>query len=256
MVNKNRFLQASMLVLACQGWGTSPVFSREPGFSLLILRAKTPPKIDGKLDDSVWKSAPRAELAWNEKGEKVNEDLRTQAMAAYDDGSLYVAFLTRYPDSSALRAHAEHDRLVLDDDQVGLVIEPGEAVKGSSFRIMVNPANATLDTWQPPRALLRKLENREIPSELTPIALAYPKYAEWNPKELRTATHRDKTSWTVEMKIAFEDLLQSGIPAGKTWKGNFIRHAVGWGDIWTTWSRAGKGFDSVPEKFGDLIFEK
>jgi hypothetical protein len=255
-MNRNWFLLAGLLVVAYQGWKTGPAFSQTPGLSLTIPRAKISPKIDGKLDDSAWKFAPRAELTWSEKDERVNENLRTQAMAVYDDRALYLAFLTRYPDHSALQSHPEHDRLVQDDDQVGLVIQPGEAAKGSFFRILVNPANATLDVWQPSPELSRKLRNREIPPELVPIALAYPKYPEWEPEGLQTASQAGRTSWTVEMKIPFEDLLMSGVPLGQTWKGNFVRHAVGWGDVWMTWSRAGRGFDSLSERFGDLVFEK
>jgi hypothetical protein len=256
-MNRNGFLQTGLLIVFCQGWGPDPAFSREPGSSLVILRVETPPRIDGNLNDTAWKSAPRVELAWDaSRDEKVDENLWTQAMAVYDDRALYLAFLTRHPDHSALQSHPEHDRLVQDDDQVGLVIQPGEAAKGSFFRILVNPANATLDIWQPSPELSRKLQNREIPPELVPIALAYPKYTEWEPKGLQTASQAGRISWAVEMKVPFEDLLVSGAPAGQTWKGNFVRHAVGWGDVWMTWSRAGRGFDSVPEKFGNLVFEK
>lgn len=253
---KNWFLLMGYLTVICQGWGADSAFSLEPGAVLMIPHVKTPPKIDGSLDDVAWKSAPRTDLSWNEKSERVDETLRAQVMATYDDGALYVAFLIRCPDSSVLRAHPEHDRLAMDDDQVGFVIEPGEAARGSFFRIMVNPANATLDIWQPSPALSKKLQDHIIPSELIPVALAYPKFPDWNPKGLRTASHRDRTSWTVEIKIPFEDLLQPGAPVGQTWGWNFIRHAVGWGDVWTTWSKAGSGFDSMPEKFGEWVFEK
>jgi hypothetical protein len=198
-----------------------------------------------------------AELAWTMTDEKVNRAIQTYVMAVYDDTNVYFAFSNRDIHTIHLQSSSsKHDQNVFGDDCVAVSLEPENTGKGAIFNVAVNPANVTRDSWISPKEFSEKMRNREILPELVPIALAYPRGLDWEPKGLKTATHVDKNFWAVEIQIPFEDLLLSGPPAGQIWGGNFIRHALGWGDLWLTWSKAGRGFIIASEKFGGLIFEK
>lgn len=255
-MNENRLLLVGISILVFLVLGATPVYSHEPGLSVIIRRVQYPPRIDGRLDDTAWKSASKIELAWTDTDERTNRDIQTHVMAIYDEENLYVAFLSRDSHPENLRSKvSEHDKGVTTDDCVAISVEPGNTGQGPMFNVTVNPANVTRDGWIPPKALIEKRRKGEIPPELVPVAFAYPMGIDWEPKSLKTATQVDKDFWTVEVKIPFEDLLLPRPLVGQTWGGNFMRHALGWGDLWMTWSKAGRGFFSASEKFGDLIFE-
>ena len=197
---------------------TSLAFSHDPGFSIRISRVSNAPRIDGTLADAAWKSASRVDLMWAAADKRVTENLRTQAMAVYDQTALFVAFMNTDPDVSSLLTNvSEHDEGFRGDDSVGIFIEVGDVGQTYIFNIFVNPANTTADMWLPSKELSEKLRNGEIPRELVPVARAYPKSLDWEPKGLKTATHIDRNFWTVEMRIPFDDLLQSAAPEGKVW---------------------------------------
>jgi hypothetical protein len=103
----------------------------------------------------------------------------------------------------------EYDQvLVSEDDRVEFIIDTGDMGKGSYFRIGVSADNASSSFWKPSDTLSAKIRSGEILPELIPIALAYYHDRGWKPQGIETATHVDGQSWTVEIKIAFEDLLQ------------------------------------------------
>lgn len=246
-----------LLILFFYYYGLNHTFGREPGLSMIIYRIGHPPKIDGRLNDMAWTSASRVELMRTPRDEKLSGDLRTYVMAVYDNANVYFAFLNEDSHTDDLQSTlSEHDRDVCNEDCVSVSVEPGNTGKGPLFYVAVNPGNTTRDVWLPPKGLRERIQNHEIPPELFPIALAYTKGIDWEPKGLQTATQVNKTSWTVEIKISFEDLFLSGAPINQTWGGNFIRHAVGWGDAWKMWSRPKGDFATNSEEFGDLIFGK
>jgi hypothetical protein len=255
-MKRSGFLLAVFVIFVCQGWCATPAFGHEPGLTVAIHKVQRSLRIDGRLDDPGWRTAARIELAWTAAEKGVSDSIRTQVMAIYDEKALYVAFLNREPDTANLLATvSEHDKAVPGDDSVGILLETGNSGKGALFAIYVSSANVTYDTWTPSGELMEKRRNGEIPVELVPIAMAYPKGPDWDPKGLKTATHIEKGSWTLEIRIPFEDLLQSGVPEGKTWGVNFVRHVPGWEDVWATWSKAGRSFNK-PDRFGDLIFSE
>jgi hypothetical protein len=250
-------LVVCLMAILFHRWEIRAAFSREPGLSMVIQSVKNPPRIDGRLDDAAWKRAARVDLAWTIRGEKVYEMVQGQALMAYDNAHLYVAFLNRVADDRMLDpdAPAQDQDLVSMDDRVEFVIAPENIGKGSHFRVSISAGSTTFSNWRAPDALSARVRDGEILAELIPIALAYSKDVEWKPQSLQTATHIDEQSWTAEIKIAFEDLLQSGPPVGQTWGGNFVRYDVGPGSLPTTWTRTGGNMYN-PEKLGELIFLK
>ena len=80
-------------------------------------RTDTPPVIDGRLDDAVWRTAAKiTELVQQRPldGAPATED--TEIYIAYDSNNLYFGFYLHYSDSSILRANrVDRDRAFSDD---------------------------------------------------------------------------------------------------------------------------------------------
>ncbi len=80
-------------------------------------RADTPPVIDGRLDDEIWRTAAKiTELVQQRPldGAPATED--TEIYIAYDSDNLYFGFYLHYSDSSILRANrVDRDRAFSDD---------------------------------------------------------------------------------------------------------------------------------------------
>ncbi len=80
-------------------------------------RTDTPPDIDGRLDDVVWRSAARITEFTQEspvEGAPATED--TEVYIAYDDDNLYFGFYLHYADPSIMRANrVDRDRAFQDD---------------------------------------------------------------------------------------------------------------------------------------------
>ena len=80
-------------------------------------RTDTPPDIDGRLDDVVWRSAARITEFTQEspvEGAPATED--TEVYIAYDDDNIYFGFYLHYADASIMRANrVDRDRAFQDD---------------------------------------------------------------------------------------------------------------------------------------------
>ena len=80
-------------------------------------RTDTPPDIDGRLDDVVWRSAATITEFTQEsplEGAPATED--TEVYIAFDDDNLYFGFYLHYSDPSIMRANrVDRDRAMQDD---------------------------------------------------------------------------------------------------------------------------------------------
>ncbi|MCE7934461.1 MAG: hypothetical protein DYG96_07695 [Chlorobi bacterium CHB2] len=91
--------------------------------TLEVQRTATPPTIDGMLDDPCWRDAHVAtNFAEFTPGDRAKPLVNTEAMVAYDDHHLYVAFRC-YDDPAAIRASFTNRDLAFNDDQVGLILD-------------------------------------------------------------------------------------------------------------------------------------
>ena len=226
-----------------------------PDVALVVNRVQLAPKIDGKLDDPAWLSASRTELRWTETGATAPEHFQTQVSAVYDEKALYVSFRNRDPDIHDLRTNiTEHDKCLVGDDAVGIFLEPGGTGKGHSFRVAVNAANTVRDVWRPSEPNLERIRQGNIPTELMPIAMAYMDAREWEPKDVKSAIRIEDDLWTVEIRIPYEDLLESR-PTGRSWGVNLVRRIVGRENFFATWTNGGRRF-MRPERFGRLVFSE
>ena len=105
------------------------------------VRAVSPPRIDGALDDALWDLAGghRQFTIFRSQGERVDH---TEFRIAYDDTWLYLGVDCRNPQQNALEAKIRgHDRGACNDDSFEIFIAPG--TEGDTyFHYMLSFANA------------------------------------------------------------------------------------------------------------------
>ena len=79
--------------------------------------ADTPPEIDGRLDDEVWKTAARiTEFTQQSPLDGAPTTEETEVWVAYDANNIYFAFHAHYEDPSIMRANRlDRDRAAQDD---------------------------------------------------------------------------------------------------------------------------------------------
>ncbi|MBA4379017.1 MAG: hypothetical protein C0395_10280, partial [Gemmatimonas sp.] len=126
----------ALLVLAVPAAAAdfAPVFKP----ALTIARAAGEIDVDGRLDDAGWRGAARVDrFGERQPGDNVAPLVRTEALLAYDDDNLYVAFVCE-DDPATLRATMCHRDQYGNDDAVGLLLDTfGEAAWAYEF--FVNP---------------------------------------------------------------------------------------------------------------------
>ena len=92
---------------------------------MTAVRSSTPPSIDGRLDDVVWRTAARiTEFVQQRPIEGAPATEATEVSIAYDSRNLYFAIYAHYSDQRLIRANrAERDQ-TSRDDTVSLVFDP------------------------------------------------------------------------------------------------------------------------------------
>lgn len=206
-------------------------------------RAAVPPKVDGVLDDGVWKLA-----AWTEDFQDIEGFLkpkprfRTRAKLAWDDTHLYIAAELEEPDVWATLT--QRDSVIYQDPDFEVFLDPAGSTS-PYYELEVNALNTVWD-------LLLRYPYRDGPN---PGAAIHG----YDMAGLRTAVAIQgtlnqpgdtDTGWTVEIAIPFaavtEALPQPGPPKpGDRWRLNFSRVQ------WSTEVREGrtlkrKGPDGQP----------
>jgi len=107
-------------------------------------------KIDGILDEEVWK---RAEIAKNfteiSPGDNVKPEVDTEVKFFYDDDNLYVGYICYEHDMSSVRASISDRDRMYGDDWVGPFIDTYSDLK-QGFEMYVNPKGIQGDLlWTP-----------------------------------------------------------------------------------------------------------
>ena len=140
-------------------------------------------KLDGILDEPIWLSAQKVNLAYEfDPGDNVPAKVKTDVYFIYDLNNLYIGFICHETDMSKLRAHiTERDR-AFRDDFLGILLDTfGD--KKKAYEIMVNPYGIQMDLiWTP--------DNEDDSYDLI-----------WH-----TETKILKDRWTGEIKIPFKSL--------------------------------------------------
>lgn len=121
----------------------SPVFSKslteEPEETLNPHVALSPPKIDGRLDDEVWKNSPIDQdfITYNPLyGETLPQ--KTLVWVAYDSKNLYFAFKCYDTESEKIKTSITKRDNIFNDDWVGLSLD-SMGTKQTACDLFVNP---------------------------------------------------------------------------------------------------------------------
>lgn len=108
------------------------------------VRAESPPRIDGRLDDGCWAQArPVTRFLVYRSG--VPSSLRTEGRVCYDDRHLYVAVTCFSEKGAELKGTARpHDAGLFHDDHVEVMIDPGKSEE-NYYQFCANAHGATWD---------------------------------------------------------------------------------------------------------------
>ncbi len=121
-------LSAAAQPLANNPKETPPVTpgSFEPNVlpALTIPHVTTAIRVDGNLDEAAWRRAARAvNFSETFPGDQKRPPIDITAYLAYDDETLYVAYVIE-DDPSAIRANLSDRDAIWQDDYVGLILDP------------------------------------------------------------------------------------------------------------------------------------
>jgi len=265
-----------LLIFACQYpfvlKAQSPFKGLESLFTTpsnyIVHYTKTPPVIDGDVNDAAWQQAPwTADFQDIEGAIKPKPYLQTRAKMLWDDSCLYIAAQIQEPNVWAYQQH--HDDVVFYDNDFEVFINPNNTTH-QYFEIETNAINTIFDLY------LSK-PYRDYGSALI----------NWNVEGMRSAVKvqgtlnhpGDKDSgWTIEIAIPFKAISVGNnvlVPnEGSIWRLNFSR--VEWNTKvvdgkyikqtspngqnlpehnWT-WSAQGVIDMHFPERWGYLQFTK
>lgn len=204
--------------------------SSDSGAEYSIIRTTLPPKIDGKLDDTVWKYAEPAELALTNNGTKVTKE--SLAYGVYDDSFLYFGFHRFDKDLNKLLTNAKtRDGNVWEDDEFELFLDTSHD-HTTYWQICINTANVIWDCQNPGGGCGGGAN------------------IDWE----TATTIGAKEDWFAEIKISYKELdVETAPKPGDVWGVNFCGHVLSGVDEWVTWSDIGASFH-VPTGFGNMIF--
>jgi len=224
-------------------------------------RVSQPLKIDGRLDDAAWQSAPWTDDFADIQGDtKPKPRFRTRAKMLWDDEYFYIAAEMEEPDVWATLT--KHDSIIFHDNDFEVFIDPnGDTLEYYEFEM--NALNTTWDLFlnKPYRKGGRADNSWEIPGLLTAVHVD---------GTLNHPGDKDR-GWTLEIAFpwkAFEKYAHKPTPPkpGDEWRVNFSR--VEWQidsatyrkvpntkeDNWV-WSPQGVINMHVPEKWGVVRFQ-
>jgi len=198
-------------------------------------RVKSPPKVDGSLEDEVWRYIPVMSgfLSFGaERGRFVTE--QTQVRACYDDRNLYIAVRCFDDAVERLRisANRRDDSRIFSDDAIEVFLSANRSGR-PYVQLAVNANGICAD-------LFCKDERRRD-------------FA-WNGR-WRAMVRRDASanSWTVEIAIPFDDI-GARPQVGSKWRFNICRDRnAGIGLQYSTMTFVTTGFHS-PDEFAWLTF--
>ncbi len=127
---------------------SSAAFHPNPVLSFDALRANTPVRVDGRLDEPTWQSAVAVHnFCEVEPGDNTKPPVRTEAMFAYDDDNLYVAFRCFDDDPRAIHATVADRDDIFNDDWAGIVIDTFHDQQ-NGYMFCVNPRGIQGDLFR------------------------------------------------------------------------------------------------------------
>ncbi len=241
-----------ILLSSASGTTQEPAALPQP-LSYLCHYTTTPPTIDGRLDDPVWRTAPwTTDFVDIEGPSKPAPRFRTRVKMLWDDNFLYIAAEMQEPDVKATLT--KHDSVIFKDNDFEVFLKP-LPLTPSYYEFEINALNTGWDLFlDRPYREGGKADNS------------------WDIQDLRTAVSVQgtlnrsadtDTGWTVEIAYplaAFQPRQDVPRPQpGTTWRINFSR--VEWKagqpkeDNWV-WSPQYVVNMHVPDRWGYLRFSR
>lgn len=208
-----------------------------------IRHTAQPPKIDGQLDDAVWKQAGVIDdfvFPWHTVGEKEPSVVRL----LWDEECLYIGHVCT--DAHITARHTERDGKIAQDDCFEIMLMPNPETPEKYYNLEWNVIGGVIDNHRP-----------QGPDK--------PRAEKWDAEGLRIAgtyvgtlnddTDRDE-SWTVEIAIPWQNFkahLKHFPPrTGDVFRGNLNRHGGDTNMQYSQWSHGGTPKPSfhTPGRFG------
>jgi hypothetical protein len=135
---------AVAMLVVCTLQGVMAQTRQRPEFK--VQRADRPPKIDGNLEDEIWKEDPLPLSEWISYnplyGDKSSQ--RTEVRVAYDKDALYFAFHCFDEEPHKIKSTVSRRDSIFRDDWVGLSLDSAGSGQ-SSYHMMVNPNGIQMD---------------------------------------------------------------------------------------------------------------
>jgi Carbohydrate family 9 binding domain-like len=112
-------------------------FSQPPVKKLVAVKTNTPPKIDGILDDEVWKNVPVAtDFIENQPvaGRHEKTEDRTEIKIIYDNTAIYIAARMYESDPNKIARELTTRDSIANDDFIGIIFDTyHDGLNGSGF---------------------------------------------------------------------------------------------------------------------------
>jgi hypothetical protein len=205
------FRAAAFCLLACAGMAqTLPK-------RYTCVRASSPIRIDGRLDDSAWRNA-----AWTDDfvdiqgGDRPKPRFRTRAKLLWDDDCLYVGAQLAEPHVWATLT--EHDSVIFRDNDFEVFLNPSGDGR-NYFEFEINALNTSWDLFlaKPYREGGKADNSWEIPGLRTAVSVN---------GTLNNPRGRDR-GWSVEVAFPWTAFASRALvkrpAAGQEWRVNFSR---------------------------------
>ncbi len=113
-----------------------------------VIKAASPIKVDGILDEEAWKGATVIDMPYEwYPSDNGTPPVQTQALVTYDHDQLYIGFRCQDPDPKAIRGRLmDRDAVTafVQDDHVGVTLDTFNDER-RAFQFRINPAGVQVD---------------------------------------------------------------------------------------------------------------
>ncbi|HYO99352.1 MAG TPA: DUF5916 domain-containing protein, partial [Pyrinomonadaceae bacterium] len=210
------------------GKGRSITLPPEKSAPVVVPRLDTPPVIDGKLDDAVWKQARvLKDFYQTEPGDNIAPSQPTEAFIGYDSKFLYIAFHA-YDEPSKIRANVAKRDGIFDDDYVGFFLDTFNDQR-RAFEMDFNPLGIQAD------AIFTENQGEDFSFDLV-----------MESKGMITSD-----GYTVEVAIPFKSLrYEAG--KGKLWGAHFFRRIKRFNNEFNSWMPTSRDVQGYLNQAGKL----
>ena len=147
-VGDNRGLVATIATTVSKG-GSAPVRARVPQLRVDKLDKDAKIKIDGKLDEDAWKTAPKAGPFIDVRTGRPNAQfpVKGEVKVLWDDQGIYLGFDVKDADVIGGFDKKEKDPHLWTKDCVEIMIDPdGDGDNKDYYEIQINPQNLVFDS--------------------------------------------------------------------------------------------------------------